>query len=119
MNIRLARTLNLTIGIAMILAFNAVGSLPAIPHGVQHEVGPETVSVYTSKGEPHEILTPVETHDASERGFIDTGQKVQVYVRNDYNLDLSQYYPRWTFVITLCMVAIHLATLLWKPHRAT
>ena len=116
MNVTLVRTLNLSFGIALILAVNAVGALPRIYIGVQHEVGPGIVSVYSSRGEPHELLTPIQTHGMSETGFIDTGQSVQVYVRNWYKDDMILYYPRWTFLIALCTVVIHLALILWKPR---
>jgi len=47
MTVKLIRTLNLSFGICLILVVNAVGALPMIPHGVQHPVGPGTVSVYS------------------------------------------------------------------------
>ncbi len=117
MTITLLQRLNLSIGIAVILAFNAFGSLPIIYIGVQHQVGPETVSVYSPRGEPDEILTPIKTFGTSDTGFIDTGQSVQVYVRNWYKDDMIQFYPRWTFFIALGMVVIHLALNLWKSRR--
>ncbi len=120
MNIRLLRKLNLSFGIALILAINAVGALPPVHKGVQHEVGPETVSVYSPQGEPHEILTPIETFGQGDTLFIDTGQRVQVYVANRYKDDEILFYPRWTFLITLCVVVIHLALtltlILWKSR---
>lgn len=91
----------------MILAFNAVGAIPPIYKGVQHQVGPELVSVYSSEGDSHEILTRVQT--LSGTGFVDTGQGVQVYLRNGYKDDEILYYPRWTFIIAMCMVVNHLA----------
>jgi hypothetical protein len=109
MNVRLLRTLNLSFGIAMILAVNAVGSLPKFYKGVQHQVGPELVSVYSPEGNRHEILTRIQTHGMSGTGFIDTGQSVQVYLRNGYKDDEILYYPRWTFLIAMCMVVNHLA----------
>ncbi|MEI8380344.1 MAG: hypothetical protein WCJ09_09460 [Planctomycetota bacterium] len=117
MNVTLLQRLNLSIGIAVILAFNGFGALPIIYIGVHDEVGPETVSVFSPRGEPHEILTPIKTFGTSDTGFIDTGQSVQVYVRNWYKDNLIQFYPRWTFFIALGMVVIHLALNLWKPRR--
>lgn len=120
MNIRLLRTINLSFGIALILAINAVGALPRIYKGVQHQVGPGIVSVYSPQGEPYEILTPIETHGPESAGFIDTGQRVQVYVSNSYRDDEILFYPRWTFLITLCMAVIHLVLtltlILWKAR---
>lgn len=78
MNIRLLRTLNLSFGIALILAVNAVGALPRFYKGVQHNVGPGIVSVYSPQGEPGEILTPIETFDLEVGGFVKTGPRVQV-----------------------------------------
>lgn len=120
MNIRLLRTLNLSFGIALILAVNAVGALPRIYKGVQHQVGPEVVSVYSPQGGPHEILTPIETFGQGDTLFIDTGQRVQVFVANRYKDDKILFYPRRTVLITLCMVVIHLALtlslILWKSR---
>lgn len=119
MTLKRLQTLNLSFGITLILAVNAVGSLPRIYKGVQHEVGPETVSVYSPHGEQHEILTPIETIGPEGAGIIDTGQRVQVYVVNWYKDDEILFYPRWTFLIALCVVVIHLALLLWKPRQSS
>ncbi len=116
-NVTEIQRLNLSIGIALIMAFNGFGSLPIIYIGVQHQVGSATVSVYSPRGEPDEILIPIKTFGASDTGFIDTGQSVQVYVRNWYKDDMIQFYPRWTFFIALGMVVIHLALSFWKPRR--
>jgi hypothetical protein len=106
--------LNLWLGIVLILAVNTIGALPRIYKGVQHPIGPETVSVYSPRGEGHEILTPVE-----DTGFVDTGERVRVYIRNWYKDDMITFYPRWTLLIALCMAIIHLGLLLLKPRRTS
>ena len=115
MNVRkLIRTLNLSFGIALILAINVIGALPRILPGVQHPVGPEIVSVYISNGEPNEMLTPVKS---VEEGFKNTGQRVCVYLVNRYKDDSITFYPRWTLVVALAMAIIHTLTLIpWKPR---
>lgn len=108
MNLRLLRTLNLSFGIALILAVNAVGALPRMYKAMQRPVGPEIVSVYSPRGERYETLTPIMRHGSEEAGSIDTGQSVQVYVVNWYKDDEILLYPRRTFLIALGMVVVHL-----------
>lgn len=109
----------LTISIVLIVLVNtwyAMGVRFLSP-GVQHVVGPAEVSVYlpTGGGALTDVLDS--SHD-----FAKTGQRVAVYLRNDYCGRESEYGPSR---ITLLIVVI--ARLLWllvgklvpgeDPHR--
>lgn len=109
----------LTISIVLIVLVNtwyAVG-IRFLSPGVQHEVGPAEVSVYVPTGSG--VLTDVvdSSHD-----FAKIGQRVEVYLRNDYCGRESEFGPSRT---TLLIVVI--ARLLWlfvgklvpgeDPHR--
>jgi len=99
------RRLNLIVGISLVLGVNAIGALPRVYKGVQHPVGHEIVSVFIPSGEQRDILTPVE--DVKTNGFRDTGQRVQVYLRNGYKDDIVTFYPRITVLVLLAMAFIH------------
>jgi hypothetical protein len=100
------RRLNFVVGLSIVVGVNAVGALPRVYKGVQHPVGHETVSVYTPSGEERDVLTPIV--NVSERGFSDTGQRVQVYLRNGYKDDIVTFYPRVTVLVLLAMALIHI-----------
>lgn len=89
-----------------------------LSNSIQHEVGPAEVSVYVpTEGN---VVTKVES--TGIHGISDTGQKVTVYLHNDYCGKESEFGPSRT---TLLIVVI--AMLLWllvgklvpgeNPHR--
>lgn len=108
MNLNLLRTLNMSCGIALILAVNVVGALPKTYKGIQHPVGPGLVSVYTQDDDSDAQPVPVQAWGGYEAGFKDTGQRVTVYLFNGYKDDEIEFYPRRTILIAICMVVIHL-----------
>ena len=92
-----------TVLVVIVNAWYALGVRFFSP-GVQHEVGPADVSVYipTEGG----LVTKVES--AGSHGFTDTGQRVAVYLRNNYCGKESEFGPSR---MTLMIVAM--ARLLW------
>lgn len=110
----------LTVAIVLVVIVNAWYALGVrfFSPGVQHEVGPADVSVYVPT--ERDVLTKVER--TGSHGFTDTGQRVAVYLRNNYCGKESEFGPSRT---TLMIVVI--ARLLWllvgklvpgeDPHR--
>jgi hypothetical protein len=99
------RRLNLIAGLSIVLGVNAIGAFPRVYKGVQHPVGHEIVSVYIPSGTERDMLTPVE--EVSDHGFRDTGERVQVFLRNGYKDDAVTFYPRITVLVLLAMAFIH------------
>ncbi len=106
---------NLIVAAILILGVNVVGASPkkyinpAMYKGEQHSVGADIVSVYLpTPDSKNAIPIPVQTFAASSVGFVDTGQRVSVYLRNGYKDDLIAYYPRATLIITAVAGAGHL-----------
>lgn len=106
-----------TILIVIVNGWYALG-IRFLSPGVQHEVGPADVSVYVPT--ERSVVTKVES--TGMHGFADTGQRVAVYLRNDYCGKETEFGPSRT---TLLIVVF--ARLLWllvgklvpgeDPHR--
>lgn len=92
-----------TVLIVIVNAWYGLG-VRFLSNSFQHEVGPAEVSVYLpTEGS---VITNVES--IRGRGFVDTGQRVAVYLHNDYCGRESEFGPSRT---TLLIVGI--AMLLW------
>jgi len=95
-----AQKITLSIAFFAVLAVN----LPyLIPHsyyykGVQHGVGTPTVAVYVSDHDPSIPTVPVVNPG---NNFSETGQRVSVYLRNDYQDGEIRFAPRLTLVLLL------------------
>ena len=103
------------IGITLTLLTNLSGSMPRMYKGVQHEVGSDVVNVYSVQGLPHETPIPVMAWESTDPNdpngkLVDTGQSVQVYLKNTYKDDLIAYYPRMTLWIVGATILLHFAT---------
>lgn len=110
----------LTVAIVLIVVVNAWYGLGVrfLSNSIQHEVGPAEVSVYV----PTEGSVVTKVESTGIHGFADTGQRVAVYLHNDYCGTESEFGPSRT---TLLIVVI--ARLLWllvgkmvpgeNPHR--
>ena len=116
---------NLIVAATLVLGVNLVGASPrkctspAMYKGEQHTVGADVVSVYLPT--PHvadAIQIPVQTLTDPQAGFGDTGQRVNVYLRNGYKDDLITYYPRTTLFIAAAAGAFHLLLGFFLRRRA-
>ena len=111
---------NLILAAVLVLGTNLVGAMPrkytspALYKGEQHSVGSDSVAVYLptpdTKGA---IQVPVQ-----QAGFVDTGQRVHVYLRNGYKDELIAYYPRATLLIVGAAGAVHLLLGVFRRRRA-
>jgi hypothetical protein len=106
---------NLVFAAVLVLGINVVGASPRkytnpiMYKREQHSVGPGIVSVYLPTPDVKDaIQTPVQTIAEPEAGFLDTGQRVCVYLRTGYKDDLITYYPRATLLVVVAAGAIHL-----------
>lgn len=104
-------------GIVLILCVNVLGAIPRIYKGVQHPAGTDVVAVYESQGEELAPLVPVQTWASGQDGSLDTGKRVQVFIKNTYKDNAITYYPRATLMIAAA-VAI-LQSLCWLVRRWT
>ncbi len=97
------------LGLGAAAALNAWGSLPRVYKGEFRPVGEDVVSVYTPGGSDGEPTVPVVRLEGG--GFKDTGERVRVFLRNDYRWDGdAQWYPRATLCILTVMLVVALAT---------
>jgi hypothetical protein len=105
---------NLICATLLVLSIDVVGATPrkytnpVMYKGEQHSVGPDIASVYLpTAGVKDAIQIPVQTTEP-RAGFVDTGQRVYVYLRNGYKDDLISYCPRTTLVLAMAAGAVHL-----------
>jgi hypothetical protein len=87
------------LGLGAIVLLNVVYALPPMyKGGLYHRVGPGAVSVYRLTGGGYEL--PVAVQERREGSpCVDTGERVQVYLRSTYKDDRIVQCPRLTLVI--------------------
>jgi hypothetical protein len=91
-----AQRTTLVIGWLAIFVINLSDASPRMFKGWGHLVGPETVSVRVPGPDSSTMTVPVMR---VADGFQETGQRVEVYVRNGYRADEIQHAPRLTIIV--------------------
>jgi hypothetical protein len=82
--------------------------------GVQDQVGTDLVQVDTYTGRPGEIPIPVKKWSGLNPNdvngtFLETGERVRVYLRNDYKDDKIIFWPRMTLWILGTTILLYFA----------
>src|SRR5262249_7286317 len=100
------------LGMSLICLVNLMGVLPPMHIGVQRPVGSDVVSVVSLGGHEGGISVPIQEWRDKNREYIDTGTRVQVFLRNSYrNEEEFRWNPRITLGIALVVFFIYL--ILW------
>ncbi len=108
------RTIVWVAGISWTILVNLEGAIGPFSKGLQRPVGDDVVAVYPCKGEPTEVPIPVTEWDPSKGDdgygrFVETGPKVQVFVRNSYRRDAIVACPRETLLILGATILLYIA----------
>ena len=96
----------ITVWIACVAIF-AVNFPEIFPHyykGVQRPVGSEIVSVYVPNSDSSAVTVAITN---PRNNFADTGQRVAVYLRNNYRPVEIPHAPRLTIALLLCFAIIY------------
>ena len=97
-SLKKVQTATIAIALIAIIAINLPYVFPRFYKGVQHDVGSKTVSVYVFDSDLHALSVPVIDPN---KNFAETGQRVSVFLRNNYRDDEIQHPPRLTLAILL------------------
>ena len=104
----IAQTAVLSIASLAIFAVNFLDALPFYYKGVQHPVGSNIVTVYVPHGGSSIPALPVMLRSANPAdGYSDTGQRVEVWLRNNYREDAIHRTPRKTIAILMCFGVLY------------
>lgn len=95
------------VGITFILCLNIIGALPRMYKAGGHLVGTNLVSVFEVQSSEHDLIVPLQVWQTNY-GRLDTGKRVEVYIRNSYKDDIITYYPRTTLLATGVMLFLQL-----------
>ena len=103
-----AQTVVLSIASIAIFAVNFLDALPIYYKGVQHPVGSNIVKVYVPHGGSSFPALPVMLPSANPGdGHSDTGQRIEVWLRNNYREDAIHRAPRKTIAILICFGVLY------------
>lgn len=91
--------------ISVVNVISASG-LSSISNSVQHPIGPSYVSVYIIGKEAALSVVPVQR--VTSNAFLDTGQRVSVYLRNDYCSADGWTAPKLTLLIIAFSILFYL-----------
>ena len=108
----LSRKVIWTVGIALAILVNLYVAAPRMYMGVQRPVDKDVVSVYSVNGGQDEKPLPVMAWDGAGPNdingkYVDTGQRVRVYLRNDYRNAPVPSYSRYTLWILGSTILLH------------
>lgn len=109
----------LLIAAAAIFLVNLPGAIPSsyFYKGVQHPVGSDTVSVYSTGANSEAPAVPIIKVPANpNEASVNTGQFVAVYVRNDYRDGDVNRIPRVTLSILFGFALLY-RIVSWVTHR--
>ena len=105
------------IGLAVIFILNLFGAflLPFNRKGVQAPVNEEAVSVYPARDSVETSPIPIKEWVPGKQGPIDSGKRVQVYMRHSFSDKLTGLFPKITlFVFALTAFVSWLASIIAK-----
>lgn len=111
-----AQTATLLVACIAILAVNLPYALPSFYKGAQQPVGSQLVAVYVPDPDSSALTVPVTN---PRNGFSETGQRVSVYLRNDYRDDEIQLAPRLTLALVLGFSFLYATVTRFTIRRAT
>jgi hypothetical protein len=107
------RKIVLLLGVSLTILVNISGAMRPMYKGVQKQVGTDLVQVYAFTDGSNEIPIPVKKWSSPNPNdvngtFVETGEKVQVYLRNDYKDDDIIFWPRRTLWILGVTIVLYL-----------
>jgi hypothetical protein len=104
------------ISFLLIAMINLLGSMRPLYKGVRHPVGSDVVNVYAGEEGSNIPVVPVKQYQQGSGGYVDTGSKVRVYLRNTYKDDQIVWYPRVTLGVLGVAGILILLTLIMKTY---
>jgi len=107
------RKIVLIIGVSLTILVNISGAMRPMYKGVQEQVGTDLVQVYAFTDGSNEIPIPVKKWSSPNPNdvngsIVETGEKVQVYLRNNYKDDDIIFWPRRTLWILGVTIVLYL-----------
>jgi hypothetical protein len=92
----------------LIVALNIWGALPTLNYAPYGAVGSDIVSVYEVSKDAA-LPIPVQKIEAATapRSFVDTGKKVEVYIRNSYRDQKAEQFPRVTLLVAVVGLVLY------------